>query len=168
MDAGTMMLIGTGIQAGARVGGGVNAERAGRYNAAGLERQAAGEVAAAQRAAFERRTDTERVISKQVATAAASGAGGGPSLLDVIGDTAARGEYQAQSEMFAGSERARTLKDRAAITRQEGRNALVGSILEGVGTVATGTARYGLNFGSSAPSTGGYDPSWRRTSVAYG
>jgi hypothetical protein len=166
MDAATMMMIGTGIQAGAKIGSGVNAERAGRYNAAGLERQAADERAAAQRAAFERRTDTERVISKQVATAAASGAGGGPSLLDIMGDTAARGEYQAQSEMYAGESRARTLKDRAALARHEGRNALVGSIIEGVGSIATGAARQRLNYGSTA--LGAYDPQWRRTAVTYG
>src|SRR5687767_8789375 len=108
MDAATLMMVGQGVQAGAGIGKGISAQRAGAYNAAGLERQAADERAAAGRAAIERRTDTDRVISKQVAGAAASGAGGGPSLLDIIGDTAARGEYQAQSEMYAGESRART------------------------------------------------------------
>lgn len=166
MDAGTMMLIGQGVQAGAKVAGGISAQRAGAYNAAGLERQATDEVAAAQRAAMERRTDTERVISKQVAGAAASGAGGGPSLLDIIGDTAQRGEYQAQSEMYGGESRARTLKDRAALARHEGRNAFVGSIIEGVGGLAVGTARHRLTYGSTAP--GAYDPNWGRTAVSYG
>lgn len=158
-------MIGQGVQAGAKIGSGISAQRAGAYNAAGLERQAADERAAAQRAALERRTDTDRVISKQVATAAASGAGGGPSLLDIIGDTAARGEYQAQSETYAGESRARTLQDRAALAKHEGRNALVGSIIEGVGGLATGMARQRLTAGSTSA---GYDPLWRRTTVTYG
>lgn len=165
METATLMMIGQGVQAGAQIGRGVSADRAARYNAEDLERQAAGEVAAAQRAAFERRADMERVISKQVAGAAASGAGFGPSLLDIIGDTAARGEYQAQSEMYGGESRARTLRDRAAIARTEGRNAMIGSILEGVGSFATGTARQRLQAGSTAAV---YDPTWRRTTVTYG
>lgn len=166
MDAATLMMVGEGVKAGAKIAGGISAQQAGAFNAAGLERQAAGERAAAQRAALERRTDTDRVISKQVATAAASGAGGGPSLLDIIGDTAARGEYQAQSEMYAGESRARTLQDRAALAKREGRNAFIGSIIEGVGGLATGAGRYHLNYSSTAGS--GYDPQWRRTTVTYG
>jgi hypothetical protein len=165
MDASQLMMVGQGVQAGAGVAKGISAQRAGEYNAAGLTRQAGDERAAAQRAAMERRTDTERVISKQVAGAAASGAGAGPSLLDIMGDTAARGEYQAQAEMHAGESRARTLQDRAAIARHEGRNAFVGSIIEGVGTIATGAARNRLNYGSTAP--GAYDPQWRRTATTY-
>jgi hypothetical protein len=151
MEAANLYLIGTGIQSGA--------------NAAGLERQAAEEFAAGQRAAGERRRNTDLVISRQRALAAASGAGAGPSLLDIIGDTAGRGEYQAQSEMFLGESRARNLKNRAAAARYEGENAFIGSILEGVGNVALGAGRYGGIYAPSArPRASG---PWR-TTVSYG
>lgn len=146
MDAGTMFLIGTGAQAGARVAGGLSAREAGNYNARAIEAQAPQEIAAAQRTAAERRLDTERLISRQRALGAASGAGTGPSLLDIIGDTAQQGEYRAQADMYQGQERARALRDRARMARFEGNRAFIGSILEGVGTIASGAATHGLRF----------------------
>lgn len=154
MDTGQLFLIGTGVQAGAGIGRGYSAMSAGQYNAGVLETQAADEVAAAQRAARERRLETDRVISRQIALGAASGAGAGPSLLDVIGDTAAAGEYRARADQYAGDARARTLRDRARIARWEGTNAFTGSILEGIGTLALGRSRYETHYGSTAGSTG--------------
>lgn len=154
MEAGTMMLIGTGIQAGAGIAKGYAAQQAGRYNQDVLNQQATGEIAGAQRAAMERRVETDRVISRQETVAAASGAGSGPSLLDIIGDTAQAGEYRAQAEQFAGESRARNLRDRGRIARWEGDNSFRGSILEGIGTVAMGSARYGQLYGSTPGSTG--------------
>lgn len=150
MEAASMMLIGQAIQAGAGIARGYSAKQAGEYNAAALERQAADERAASQRTADEQRLATDRVISRQVAVGAASGAGAGPSLLDIIGDTAQAGEYRAQAERYAGESRARALRDRGAIARWEGDNAFRGSILEGVGGVALGAGRYGLHYGSSS------------------
>jgi hypothetical protein len=164
MDAGTMMLIGTGIQAGAGVGKGMAAQNAGNYNAGMLERAAADERASAQRQAQERRRQTDLVISKQVAGAAASGAGFGPSLLDIIGDTAQRGEYMAQSEMYSGEARARNLIDRSKIARYEGDQAFTGSILEGLGTAAMGYGRYNSLYGTGKTTPIG---PWR-TTVNYG
>ena len=165
MDTATMMLIGTGAQAGARISGGMSARDASRFNAAALERQATEEFAAGTRTAGERRRETELVLSKQRAIAAASGAGAGPSLLDIIGDTAARGEYQAQAEMYTAGTRARNLKDKAAVARYEGENAFAGSILEGVGGLAIGMGRYDLNYGQP---TGTRRVPPFRTTVSYG
>lgn len=164
-DTATLFLIGQGVQAGGKFLGGMRAREAGEYNAASLERQAAEERAAAGRTAAERRLETERVISRQVALAAASGAGAGPSLVDIIGDTAARGEYQAQSERYLGEARARNLTDRANIARYEGENAFMGSILEGVSGIALGGARHGMLYGGGTR-TPGIGP-WR-TTVSYG
>lgn len=161
-----LMMIGTGIQAGAKIAQGQSAKDAADYNATMIERKAAEERAAAQRTAIERRKEGERVISKQIAGAAASGAGFGPSLLDVIGDTAARGEYQAQADMYTGEARARGLKDQAALTRYEGRNAYAGSILEGVGGLALGMGKYGGAYGTGSSKVTPIGP-WR-TTVSYG
>ena len=163
MDTATMMLVGHGIQAGAKIAGGASAQQAGEFNARGFERMSAEERAAAQRAAMERRREGDLVLSRQRALAAASGAGAGPSLLDIIGDTAARAEYQAQGEMYTGETRARALLDRAAAARYEGRNAFVGSILEGVGGAALGIGRHAGNYGKPV----GAIPPFR-TTVSYG
>lgn len=165
MNTATMMMIGHGVQAGAKIAGGVSTRDAASYNAAGLERQAAEERAAAQRTALERRRDADRVISKQITLAAASGAGGGPSLIDIVGDTAAEGEYRAQAEMYGGEARARALKDKANLARWEGRNAYRGSILEGIGGLALGVGNYGLRYGTPTRTTP-IGP-WR-TTVTYG
>lgn len=165
MEAATLYLVGSGVQAGARVAGGLNARDAANFNAASLERQSAAERAAGQRSAFERRREMELVLSKQRAIGAASGAGTGPSLLDIIGDTAARGEYQAQGEMYTGEARARNLQDRANIARREGGNAFTGSILEAIGGIGLGAGRYGMNFGTGT-TTNRIPPF--RTTVTYG
>jgi hypothetical protein len=154
MDTATMMRIGTGIQAGAGIAKGYAARQAGEYNEAALRRQATDEVAASQRSAHEQRLATDRVISRQVAVGAASGAGAGPSLLDIIGDTAQAGEYRAQAERYAGESRARALRDRGAIARWEGDNAFRGSILEGVGSIALNEGRIRMHYGSTASATG--------------
>lgn len=164
MEAATLMLIGQGVQAGAKIAGGMSQMEAGKYNAAALEREGTESFAAATRAADERRRETELVISRQRALGAASGAGAGPSLLDIIGDTAARGEYQAQSALYTGEAQARKLKDRAKIARWEGRNAFIGSILEGVGGVALGAGKYGAQYGGKPPASIG---PWQ-TTVTYG
>lgn len=160
-----MMMIGTGIQAGSRIAAGQAQVQAADYNAKMLERASAEERAVAQRTAMERRLETDRVLSKQIALAAASGAGGGPSLLDIIGDTAARGEYQAQGEMYTGESRARNLQDRGKLAKWEAANAYRGSILEGVGSLALGFGRYAGNYGTSTR-VNPIGP-WR-TTVSYG
>ena len=165
MDTATMMLVGQGIQAGARISGGVSALDASKFNAAAMERQATDEFAAGTRSAAERRRETELVLSRARAVGAASGAPGGPSLLDVVGDIGARGEYQAQAEMYTAGQRARNLKDKAEAARFEGRNAFVGSILEGVSGLAIGAGRYDSLYGPPRRNTG-IGP-WR-TTTTYG
>jgi hypothetical protein len=170
MEAGTMMLIGTGIQAGSRIAGGMSARQAGAYNADALDRQGTEEVAAAQRVAAERRLETDRVLSRQVALGAASGAGAGPSLLDIVGDTAQAGEYRAQADQYQGNQRARALHERGRVARWEGDRAFMGSILEGIGGIASGAASYGLRFAPATTPPG--DPtrtsSWLSTGPRYG
>jgi hypothetical protein len=155
MDTSTLMMMGTGIQAGAGIARGYSARQAGQYNADALDRQATDEVAGAQRASHERRVDTERVLSRARALGAASGAGSGPSLLDIMGDTVQAGEYRAQAEQYAGEARARSLRDRGRIARWEGENAFRGSILEGIGTIAVGAGRHRLHYGSTTAAPGG-------------
>lgn len=95
----------------------------GEYNAKELERSAAEERAAGTRKAAERRMQTERVISRQRAVAASSGAGGVGSSeggLDLIGDTAERGKYLSDLDIYSGENAATGLESRAAVSREKG------------------------------------------------
>jgi hypothetical protein len=78
----------------------INAKKAADFQAEQLRCKAAEERAAGQRSALERRADAEKVMSRQKALAAASGAGVTGTVLDLLEDTAGGGEYLASSEMF--------------------------------------------------------------------
>jgi len=153
------------VQAGSKIAGGYgerNAmraeaqamERAAAVEAAGLRERAKEERGAANYAARERREKAEQVMGRQVAVAAASGGGTGGTILDLIGETAARGELQAQGEKYKGEQVARGLEDKAALgtwqagtrarsARQKGDAAFTGSIFEGTAKGIDSVYKYG-------------------------
>lgn len=129
-------------------------ERAAAVEAAGLRERAKEERGAAAMAARERRVAADKVIGKQVALAASSGGGTGGTILDIIGETAERGELQAQAEMYGGESRARGLEDKASLgtwqagtrarsLRQKGDAAFTGSIFEGTAKGIDSVYKYG-------------------------
>jgi hypothetical protein len=78
MDASTLYLTGLGLKFGSTIGQGISslsegsfARKAREYEAGSYERAASDERASAQRQAFEQRKATDRLISKQIAGAAA-------------------------------------------------------------------------------------------------
>lgn len=113
------------------------------------ERQAAEERAASQREAIEKRREAQLAQSRQVAIAGASGAGVvNPSILDIYGETAQEGEYNAQTALYGGESRARGQLDTAAANRFKGKAAVKGSIFEAGGHILSGVGsaagkRYG-------------------------
>lgn len=109
------------------------ARKSGEFDAMQLERAAGEEQVAAQIAAREKRGDLARVVSSQRALAAAGGAGGVETagVLDLIGDTTARGEYLADLETFGGETRARGRLNQAASARARAIAAAYGLELEG-------------------------------------
>lgn len=148
----TLGMVGTGIKAGAQIGQGYNAKGAGEFEAGQHERSAVEARAAGAAAAREKQSELARVVSKQRAVAAASGAGGveTPSVLDIFGDTVQRGEYLKNIETFKGESRARDEINKANAARMKGENAYVGSILEGVSTGLGGVVKYGKGAGKTA------------------
>lgn len=157
----TLLLIGTGMQAGSKFAKGSMAKEAGEYEAGGLRRAATEEVAAGQRARFEKDAETRQVLSSQRALAASSGAGAtAPTILDIMGDTAERGKYLADMETYKAESRAAGLKDKANAAELRGKQAYVGSILEGVSDGVTGLYKFKKATGSGKA---GYDPSWSDT-----
>lgn len=120
-----------------------------KFQAAQLEQRAGQERAAAQRQAIEERRKAALAISRGQAVAAASGAGAtDPTVMNITGDVAAQGEYNALSALFGGEERARGAQLQATATRMEGKQAKKAGMIGGLGTIAGGVgttlfAKYG-------------------------
>ena len=91
------------------------------YQAKQAEINAGQERASAQRRAMEERRQAGLASSRAKALAAA---GGGtlldPSVVNIMGDLAAEGEYNADVAMYEGEERARDLETGAQLRRYEG------------------------------------------------
>jgi len=94
------------------------------YQAKTGEIAAGQERASAQRRAMEERRQAGLASSRAQALAAAGGGGTlDPSIINIMGDLAAEGEYAADVELYEGEERARELETGAELRKYEGRAA---------------------------------------------
>lgn len=166
----TLAAVASVAQGGMKIYQGVQTRKASREEANAIEQAAAVEAegmrhranetrAAGQQAARERKAKTDQVIGRQVALAAASGAGAGSgTILDLIEETAGRGEEQRLVEMDKAENRARGIEDkarfgtwqagtRATQMRKKGDAALLGSIFDGGITAGKGVVSYGQRSG---------------------
>lgn len=174
-----LLAAGTALTAGGQVAGGVQARQQAETQAANelaiadfeaqqLTASAQNERAVAAVAAKEKRREKELLISRQIAVAAASGAGViNPTVLDLIEDAEVRGEILAGTETFKGEQRARSILDRrdartasasarARTLRKGGKAAFTQSLFKAAGTVLSGAsaaAGAGAFGGSGAGST---------------
>ena len=124
-------VVGAAMTAASTIAGGNQAEAAGvaqqqafssqaeqRRIAAGQER------AASQRNAFQERKQAEIASSNALARAAGSGGGAmDPSIVNLLGDIEAEGEYRALLETYGGNERAQNLEYGAELDEYQGRMA---------------------------------------------
>lgn len=125
-------------------------------------RQNAGqERAASQRSAAEQRRQGRFLSSKALARAAASGAGTGGNVENILGELGAEGEFRALNELFIGEERARGLELQAASLVFEGnQEARAGEVarragdavrrragIDAFGQVLAGAAASSMSFG---------------------
>lgn len=137
-----------GLQAMGAIQQGKAQQAALNYEAEMRKKAAAEERAASQREAIEKRSEADRVLSRQRALASASGAGVvTPSILDIYGETAAKGEYNAQTALYGGESRARGQIDQANLARAKGKAAAKGSILEGFGAIVSGIGGAAKSYG---------------------
>lgn len=81
------------------------------------EARATSERAIAQRKAEEETIKAERLMGRQRAVAAASGAGTGGSAAEIEGDTAAEGKFQSELQLWQGEERGKGLDFQAGLDR---------------------------------------------------
>lgn len=155
----------------------VAAERAAaakRFEAAQARVNAGQEIAAAQRAALEAKRQGTLIQSRQIALAAASGAGAAdPTVVNLIARTAQESSYRAAVALYGGEEKARQLRMLAAGRDYEASMALeAGERQQGayntaaraslLGTAGSLFAKYGMggpkaSGDSAAVDSGGLD-----------
>lgn len=139
----------TAFSAASTIAGGAAANKQAKAQARILQQQADQERAAANREAQRKRAQTELVLSKQQAAAAASGGTAtDPTILDLMGDTAAEGNLQAKETQYTGDVRATDLLNQAAYVRYAGKQAKRQSLFKAGATVLGGglsmAGKYGL------------------------
>ena len=136
---------GTAVSALGTIAGGNAAEAAGKnqqavynYQAKQQEQSAQESRAAGQRASFEKQREQRFIQSKLQARSAADGGGAtDPTVLGLVGDIGARGEYESLMEMYKGENRARGLEDSAQASRMSGEAALYeGKAKKSAGTLS--------------------------------
>lgn len=108
------------------------------YQAKQAEQQAGQERAAAQRQAMEERRRARLAQSRAIAVGAASGAGTGGNVLDILGDLNTEGEYRAQSALFTGEEKARGYEMSASAKRYEGAQSVANAKAKSTGYLVGG------------------------------
>lgn len=136
--------LGTVLSAKGQYDTGANADRALRYRAGQLERNAGQEVAAATMASQEEQRKSALISSRAIAVAAASGGGVlDPTVLKILQGIDAEGDLASATQMYNGTERARGLKEQANADRYEsklyrsaGRKKAMGTLLSGVTSIA--------------------------------
>lgn len=141
-------LLGTGLQVMASIQQGKAQEAAAEFEAKQREKAAAEEFAAGQRAALDKARETDEVLSRQRALAAASGGGvQDASILDIYEDTAQRGAYNEAVARYGGEERAKGQLDAAAAARLKGKSAAQGAMLSGIASGISGFGQIFKNYG---------------------
>lgn len=129
-------LAGTAVTAGATIYSGMQQQQMAEEIARQEELAGKNEFAAAQREADERRMAGALLMSRQQAIAAASGAGAGsdaPTIMKILGDTAARTQYGVDTSMYQGEQRRDDLNRSARNRRITGQYNFFGSIARAAG-----------------------------------
>jgi hypothetical protein len=171
MTGGAMALsgIGSAISAASTLAGGSYAataaqmkQQAANYQAAQLQQNAGGEIAAAQRQAFDVNQKTNLARSSAVANAAASGinAGAGSAVTNQSG-IVQRGQYLSAMDLWGGENRATGLMNQAqglqytgAMDALAGEEARRAADVSALGTLAGGGASLLRMYGAGASAGG--------------
>lgn len=151
LAGGGKLMEGAAAQAGAE-----SKARALEAGALAQDRKASEERAVSQRRAEDQKIETDRLMGKQRAIAAASGGGTGGSAGLIEAETAGEGQFKSDLDLWAGEEKAKGLNfqsdiDRAAAkdSRRQGKSARTASYL------AAGSAVLGSVAGAAKGSGGG-------------
>lgn len=123
------------------VAGGSSAQKTANSEADQLIARAKARRAEGGAAAREELRQKRLIKSRAQAVAAAQGANlSDPSLVNLMGDLEAEGQYRALSRMFEGDDEARGYEDTAAARRKEGKALKKAGLLRGVTSVLSGVS----------------------------
>lgn len=132
-------IAGTIVSAVGSIAAGQAQADAANAQAAAQERRAGEERAAAQRQAAAKAKEARLVMSRQQALAAASGGGAGdPTVMNLMGQVAATGDFNARSALYEGEARGRGLEDQAAIERMQAKQAKLAGFINAGSTILGG------------------------------
>lgn len=152
-----LLLGGAALSAGGAIAEGASQANALNATAKAEERRANEEKAAAQRVAIQRQREARVLLSRQQAVAAASGGTAtDPTVLDLVGDTAAEGDYQKDTALYEGNVRAAGLLDQAAIDRARARQARFAGFINAGSTMLNGLSSVGQFQKKPSGGRGGY------------
>lgn len=146
--------IGMGVQALGTLQAGAEAEARAKYEAKVQEQQADEAYASSQREAAEKYRKGQLMLSEQ--RAAIAGSGGDltdPSVLDIMGDTAAEIDLAARTDIYRGDQQARGYNDAAIASRISGKNARTASFIGAAGGLFSGISNMYSRFGQQARTT---------------
>lgn len=171
-DALTWNSVGTGVRIGgqiftgiAQLQAGAQAAQAAAFTAAQLRQNAGQALAASQRDAYGAQKQTDYVLSRALAVAAASGGGASdPGVVNLMAEITAQGAYKQSVALYQGQEKARMMELQAQGAEFEGDSkeaaatgAAIGSGLGAASSLASGMARDASllqRFGGGGPKAG--------------
>jgi hypothetical protein len=140
--------LGTAATVGGTIASGIAAKNQADFQAKEEKRVAADKLASATRQADDTRRRTNILMSNEKAAAASSGGGvTNPTVLDILSDTAGRGEFLQASDLYNGQSAAASDLDQAALLKKKGSNLMTGSWLDALGEGALGGYKTGKSAG---------------------
>lgn len=143
---GILPLLGAGVSAVGSVVGGMQEQSMAEQQAKLMKKKGEEEFALAQAEARDKRREATLANSRNLAVAAASGAGASdPTVTEIMTDVEAQGTYNALTEMYKGELARKGLYQEASATKISGNNAMTSSIFEAAGTIYEGFGRYNRN-----------------------
>jgi hypothetical protein len=147
--------VGTLVSAGGSILGGVQAAAGARAEAQAMNIRGKQERAAAEREAGRKRQEAQRVISRQMALASASGGDvADPTVLKLMSETAGEGELQASTLQYEGDSAATGYENQAAALRAQASQSMLSGFI-GAGSSILGGFQDWSKYKSGMPSSSG-------------
>jgi len=155
---GTALTVAGGLaSAGGQVIGGIQQANYADAQAKAMKTKGDQELAIAQRKAIEDRQQKRAALGRTMAVAAASGGGTGDTVTDIMSGIERRGEYNALTDLYNGTQARHDLYAEAGQTKIAGQNArLAGYIGAGTTLLSTGGSIYS-DFSKAARAKNAYD-----------
>ena len=115
-----------------------------------LEQRARVTRGASQRAAIRELDVAENIQSRALALAAASGAGvTNPTVLNILADIEAEGEYRSLTQLYTGEDEARGMEAQAKSLRRTGSALARAGKIKAIATILSGVSEWQSRYGGA-------------------